>query len=373
MSLIVCPECGHQVSNRARTCPGCGVDIAGNIIECPQCGRVRFIDEPQCPYCESASVPVSNTSESIKENAHDGSSKEAPSPKKSFRISKTTVFSLVVAVLFVSGSIFGYFYLRSQNEEEAYNSAMASKLPPVLRTYLDKYGSYAPEEHRTTVEKILADYDSMNDAWLKAIAQPTKSSLESFIYKYPKSTYVTEAKVIIDSLDWLEATKANTLQSYKKYIDNHSSGVYIDEARAVYHQLDSETIPPADSLMAVTVLTNYFQALSVQDAEQLKPLFTNRIVSFLHKPNSTLADVVAYMKRLHAPKDILSVTMTPLEDWVITKEIVDDKPLYSVSFTVDHKISRTNLTKQSFHTYNVDSKVNHKGKITELNMQRIQQ
>ena len=30
MALIKCPECGHQVSDKAATCPNCGVAIAGN-------------------------------------------------------------------------------------------------------------------------------------------------------------------------------------------------------------------------------------------------------------------------------------------------------------------------------------------------------
>ena len=31
MALINCPECGHQVSDQAKTCPHCGIEIAGKF------------------------------------------------------------------------------------------------------------------------------------------------------------------------------------------------------------------------------------------------------------------------------------------------------------------------------------------------------
>mgnify|MGYP000565577660 CR=1 FL=1 len=33
MALIKCPECGHQISDKAPVCPNCGVEIAGKIID----------------------------------------------------------------------------------------------------------------------------------------------------------------------------------------------------------------------------------------------------------------------------------------------------------------------------------------------------
>ena len=40
--IIKCPECGHQVSDQAKTCPSCGIEIAGKITRCPDCGEVIF-------------------------------------------------------------------------------------------------------------------------------------------------------------------------------------------------------------------------------------------------------------------------------------------------------------------------------------------
>ena len=51
MAIIKCPECGHQISDKAPVCPSCGVEIAGKVTKCPNCGEVYFKDQEMCPNC----------------------------------------------------------------------------------------------------------------------------------------------------------------------------------------------------------------------------------------------------------------------------------------------------------------------------------
>ena len=51
MAIIKCPECGHQISEKATVCPSCGVEIAGKIAKCTFCGEVFFKDYGLCPHC----------------------------------------------------------------------------------------------------------------------------------------------------------------------------------------------------------------------------------------------------------------------------------------------------------------------------------
>ena len=51
MAIIKCPECGHQISEKAAICPICGVEIAGKIAKCSVCGEVFFKDDGLCPRC----------------------------------------------------------------------------------------------------------------------------------------------------------------------------------------------------------------------------------------------------------------------------------------------------------------------------------
>lgn len=348
MSIIKCPECGKKVSDRARTCPSCGVDIAGNIVVCPVCGTTRFPDVELCPRC------AAKAKKRIK--------------FKHFSISRASLVLFPLLLIAIALIVGGYYWMRNQSEQQAYESAMESPLPPILRAYLDKHGSYAPEEHLKAVNSILQQHDTMTAAWEKAIAHPSKSSLQSFILKFPESVYVTEAKAVIDSLDWLEVTKSPTLESYRNYIDNHPSGAYIDEARQSYSELFSTTISAADSSLVVRSLQSYCDAISSSDEEGVKSVFTARIESFLNKANSTRSDVVAYMKRLHAPKDVRSVVMSPIGQWHITKEQVEGKVRFLVRFSADLKIERTDRTKFTFLTYQVTSRLNANGKIVSLDM-----
>ena len=32
MAIIKCPECGHEISDKAPFCPSCGVPIAGKVV-----------------------------------------------------------------------------------------------------------------------------------------------------------------------------------------------------------------------------------------------------------------------------------------------------------------------------------------------------
>ena len=64
--IIKCPECGHQVSDKAPVCPSCGVEIAGHIIKCSHCGELYLKEETSCPNChhtESHFEPSANTTE----------------------------------------------------------------------------------------------------------------------------------------------------------------------------------------------------------------------------------------------------------------------------------------------------------------------
>ena len=72
MAIIKCPECGHQISDKAPTCPSCGVEIAGKVIRCPECGEIYFKEEDLCPHCHRPTrgqttihTPIQTETESV--------------------------------------------------------------------------------------------------------------------------------------------------------------------------------------------------------------------------------------------------------------------------------------------------------------------
>lgn len=47
MSMIQCPECGREISDKAKACPHCGTPI----FVCPECNNVSTGSEGVCPHC----------------------------------------------------------------------------------------------------------------------------------------------------------------------------------------------------------------------------------------------------------------------------------------------------------------------------------
>lgn len=81
MAMIKCPECGHQISDKAPVCPNCGVEIAGKIMKCPQCGEIYFKEQEMCPNCHHLtrlSGTVGNAGASASGQTADPSSSTVP-------------------------------------------------------------------------------------------------------------------------------------------------------------------------------------------------------------------------------------------------------------------------------------------------------
>lgn len=79
MALIQCPECGREVSDKAKACPGCGYPIAELFVNvdaaksdpavdeckientqniCPKCGHINEEDALFCEKCSYRLTPV---------------------------------------------------------------------------------------------------------------------------------------------------------------------------------------------------------------------------------------------------------------------------------------------------------------------------
>ena len=111
MALIKCPECGHQVSDKAAVCPSCGIAIAGNPdIVAPQTVAKRETKKPH----KSVTIPV---------------------------------VAGVMALIIVLGGLYLYNNVQDRNEVDAYENAMACDEIAVLQNYLDMYAD-APQAHR---------------------------------------------------------------------------------------------------------------------------------------------------------------------------------------------------------------------------------
>ncbi|MGN0282793.1 MAG: zinc ribbon domain-containing protein [Prevotella sp.] len=378
MAIIKCPECGHQVSDKAATCPSCGVGIAGKIVRCPECGEIVFNDNVLCPKCH---CPLDQSPETVQTDAPTMGSKPSNNGKTSIKghvageKGKKSMTPWIVAFVFALAIVFValYFYKTTQvkNEQEAYENAMLSSEPAVLQNFLDMYGD-APREHRDSIMSHLELLKKVDVDWTNAVVSNSKSALLRYLQLHPNSVHSVEAKIKIDSLDWIDASQKNTAEAYQKYIDEHGDGMYVDQAHDAFAQVDARKVNDDDKARMSRLFTMFFNALGNNDEITLTSCVDNVLTSFLHKANATKSDVISFMHKVHQTPDTEKVEYRMNNDWKIEK--TDDGMggfSYTVNFSTDQTVEKSNEEGASLTTYRVSAKVSADDKITELNMQRI--
>lgn len=373
MAIIKCPECGHQVSEKAPSCPGCGVLIEGKIIRCSDCGEVYFSDQPLCPGCHKPtdrSVPARTENPEV-QTPHNRTlshgqtqSTEAPVKKKSY----TALIVSFIFALVVCGVCY-YFYndAKLQKEREDYEYAMASTDPMVLQNYLSTYKDADPA-HRDSIQAHLTMLKQIDNDWTNAVVSGTKEALEQYISSHPDSPHKGEALNKIDSLDFLVAQKENSMESYKAYLEKHPEGKYSDQAKNEVDAINAKVVSPEESVIVKGLFKHFFQSVNSRNEDGLLATVADQLSSFLGKSMAGKSDVTTFLQKIYK-SDITNMNWHIIDDYKIEKqEIGKGEYEYSVSFTAEQNIERTDQSQPKYNKYVIKAKVSTEGKISEFNM-----
>ena len=248
--IIKCPECGHQVSDRARVCPSCGIDIAGKVTRCPDCGEYIFKDDRECPNCHcpiNASAepapPASLMSHEAQDAPDSTAQPAATAPRKKSRkgLWSALIVAFILALIIVFLGIYFVQKTQMQNEQRSYENAMMSSEPAVLQNFLDMYID-APVAHRDTIKAHLEVLKKIDRDWDAARISENKKTLLTFIERNPDNIHVREAQLLVDSLDFVAAKRLNSTAAFRKYMEEHEQGYYYDEAKNEFDRLEEEAL-----------------------------------------------------------------------------------------------------------------------------------
>lgn len=388
MAIIRCPECNHEISDKAPVCPACGVPIAGHLTRCPECGKVYFSDSKECPVCHHATgsqAPYGATS--VPQATGRPAANAQPQPTaaddlrattpatdaeqaSSSRNNKIIIAVAVVAVLVVCGICYAFYSnAQADKEEQAYEYAMSSKDSEVLQRYLDEYAN-APEAHRDSIQAHLDMLKMVDQDWTNALVSGSKSALEQYLAKHPDSPFKMLAQHKIDSIDWSMALAANTVEAMELYIEQHPDGEHIDEANSQMKGINSKTLQPEEKVMVNSVFGGFFNSLNSRDEDALTSTVNPLLTNFLGKANATRNDVVTFMHKIYK-SGVASMNWQPANDYSITKKDVGDQEYeYSVNFSALQTVTNDDGSKTEAR-YKITAKINPGGKISELNMVKI--
>ena len=165
MSLIVCPECGNEVSDKAKACPNCGYPIPqSEIVEekmvktCPECGAI--VDE-DCEACSECGFPMRKESES--EGITIANKGNLNIPEKNRLIINGALILVGIIMLVVS-------FKTRFSEEYRYNESIISEYEQDIIEYrglkqenLDAANSYRAGFFKDSYKTIANAYQELID------------------------------------------------------------------------------------------------------------------------------------------------------------------------------------------------------------------
>lgn len=382
MAIIKCPECGHQVSEKAPTCPACGVRIAGNIIRCPECGQTYLSDETLCPFCHNPSpavkddeekASVTETTQSQQNGNPDAAKTEASGdavPKQEKKKSHVTLVVSFIFALAVAG-VFWYYLddANRQKEQHAYEYAVKSDDPMVLQQYLDSYKDFN-EAHRDSVQSRLARIQKTDTEWMNAVVSGTRDALLQYIKDNPNSPHEAQARNKIDSIDFYVADKAKTMESYQAYLDEHPDGKYSDQAKNEIDAIKATTVLPEEEEMIKSSFTKFFQSINSRNTDGVISTMRSTLSSFLGKINAGIPEIEEFINRLYK-SDITNMNWHILNDYKIRKSLTSEGEYeYEVEFSAEQNIERNDPSQPRYQKYKINAVVDSEGKISSFNMKK---
>ena len=249
MSMIQCPECGHEVSSKAPVCPECGVRIAGNVKRCPICNAYVLMAADECPHCHTRFLVPETVSAPPADDYEEDVAPETPKPQRrsSFPWKTAAVFILLIA-----GCCACYFWIQYEDKEARADAAFALlEHCNDPQNFQDFLLHYANSKHVPAVQARIKALEKEEKEWQQARRSRNLEQMKQFCSSYPTSLHRQDALRSIDSLEWQSASALGTSAAYSAYIAAHDNGDYITPAFAARDSaLRSELQARNDSIAA---------------------------------------------------------------------------------------------------------------------------
>ena len=357
--IIKCPECGHQVSDKAPICPSCGVEIAGHLIKCSYCGEIYLKEDAVCPNChhsastdnsvneddvktepvkddsqnngdyseaETSSVELVVSAESIEEEprldgtpTQDALTIESPSNEtevstddvivkpESKNNNHTPLFvSLLIALVICAVLLFFYKRGNDNHEAEEYKIALKSNNRQVMEQYLEDYPN-APLIHINSIRDLLKQTQQNNDEWGRVIQQNTIASYKAYLETHPNTPYKNEILKRVEELYWNEVVNQNTEAAYLGYREKYPKGIHVKEADEKLKIMLDNTSTPSEEKVAVSAVRQFLQGLNSKSTSKIEGV-TASSFNFLGAGGATIADVSKYMREKLYQADVKEIT-----------------------------------------------------------------
>lgn len=289
MSLVKCPECGQDISDKAASCPHCG---------CKQ--------------------------------------------KTSSKSATATIVILSLVIVALAGAGVWYLFLRGggdSDERAAYerivrlqNENQLDSLADALEDYFDIYDSDA--SHYLQLKDLREKFFTERADWQAAQGIMSVDAIRHFLDVHPDGVYLKQANHLMDSLSFCAASEADTRDAYEQYLAQFPEGAYLKEARELMEDLDNVAITVEEKAAVQEAVSAHFDALATNDRAGVAATLAETINSYLGKNAPEMEDIYAYMRSMHSTsRAIVFLVKNP----VVTKMEMTGSVLYNVQFVLDEE------------------------------------
>lgn len=174
MAMIQCPECGQEISDKAKKCIHCGKVFVeekpvNEEIRCSECGAVLTETDEICPNC---GCPVEMV---IKQEDEKPQQVEVTSIKMATK-TKKIIIGIIIAIIVCAGSGVGY-KIYSDNKAE--------------QIYRESYNEYIDNLEQVQILMLSggSDAESLCNLTLKVWGNAISEDSDSETDKYTKGEY----------------------------------------------------------------------------------------------------------------------------------------------------------------------------------------
>ncbi len=179
MALIPCPNCGKEISDKARSCVHCGCVFSQETKKiCPECGNETEQDMSACPNC-GYPMDAAEMQGPAAEETPDGAGNDKANKSKSEKTQRKKNVTLVIFSVLLIAAV-GFGFVQKQKSDYAVNLYLA--------TYFMQDGCIKAETACNLIQKT----------WHNAIWK--KSDQETNRYTKSNGVFVSDFNDALDRL-----------------------------------------------------------------------------------------------------------------------------------------------------------------------------
>lgn len=418
--IIKCPECGHQVSDKAPVCPSCGVEIAGHVVKCPHCGEIYLKADEICPNCHQ---PQTASTEDLRQEEEeyaqtDHQQEQAPVQQEWQREDQPAEAPVVTPVdeeehIAIATPIVEEVRpttTHSRHEQQTGNQQQQTdtnhtgeqQKPKEDKEKKNKHISLLVSLAITVITCFVLLYfyqdgkaNTERNDFESAIQSKNADVLQQYITDNEQTApiaHIQEARKLLtslqgikddwadvekqnkeklDSMDWAAACAANNEDAYAKYIAQHPDGRHHVEAGKLAQQLMTVTEKKmeADAAKQAEPVRRLLVAMNSKSTEGISGAVAETL-TFNGASNATSKEVVKYMRDKLYQADVKSITWKMEKPTACDKIEAEDAKAVSYKMIIPAKLEIVREGGKATLQYSIRATVNAQGRITDINLAR---